>query len=193
MSSKSSIYYKEFSCPHINYTASPSKTLLESHLLQEINETVVGEPIKLVDFAHAPNWYVLFVFEMLRKNCPEVVLDVSQEQKLLLFSVLSSEEYTRSENVFMIPELIFESHIVPVERVQEYTFDLSHIPLPQGKDVFHTLLHTVLFVKQKMKFVEKLILTGKSDPLTSLLVYAIALKYSKSIVYQAPTFTFEII
>lgn len=193
MSSKSPIYYKEFSCPHINHTASPSKTLLESHLLQEINETVVGEPVKLVDFAHAPNWYVLFVFEMLRKNCPEVVLDIGEEHCLLLFSVLSSEEYARSENVLIIPEFIFESHIVPAQRDSEYTLDFSHILAPQGKDMFHAFLHTVLFVKQKMKFVEKLILMGKSDPITSLIVYGVALKYSKSIVYQDPTFTLDII
>ena len=52
-----------------------------------------------------PSWQMLIIFEYLRKQSPEIVLQIPGHNFSLLHSVLPKDRYTRPEQIQVYPEL----------------------------------------------------------------------------------------
>ena len=174
------VIYETFVCPAVRHTSPHSFVHLRELVKKEIQESVIGEPVVISSYLHRPHWYLFIVFEELRRLCSEVAIEVLEEKKLLLSSLLPRQDFLHTEEVIILPELISEPDIVPDVRTPELEFDLSEVSPAQDEN----FIDTILYVKQRVKYVKNLVLTGQNDPFTSLLCYVVWLKYTQSIVYK---------
>lgn len=179
MAFPTAVMYQTFVCPAVRRISLSASTRLRELIREQIHETVIAEPVILSSYWYLPYWYVLTIFEELRRFCPEVVVELLGGKKLLLCSVLPEDDFLHTQEVMTVPELIVEPDISPEIRTPELQFDLSEVPPAQDKN----FLDTVLYVKQRVTYVKNLKFTGATDPFTALLSYVIWLKYAQSIRY----------
>lgn len=181
MSLSESVQYTHFDFFHFfGKNSLDNIVLIREQIQKKIRETVIGEPISLLLSSDIPGWQYILVFEELRRSCPEIVIEISPSTYILLYSILPKDKFTHSQTIRVFPELLFEPDTVPEHYASEVTFDVSDVPRAHEQNC----IDTILYIKQRVKYTEKLVLTGTSDPLTTLLSYVVWIKYAQSIEYK---------
>ena len=156
-------------------------TDIRTHIRQTILETYAGDPVLFLIEPQQSHWFLLLALEEVRRVCPEIALQLSEHQLLLLLSQLDPTTYTHAENVLMLPEILFKPDTEPESRTEEITFNMAQVPSFSNDN----LLDLILFIKQRVSFTKKVILTGTpGHPLVVFLCYTIWLNYAQSLVYQ---------
>ncbi len=160
---------------------SQNGTDIRAQIQKTILEIYIGDPVVFLIEPQQSHWFLLLALEEVRRVCPEIAVQLSEHQILLLLSQLDQTTYVHAENVSMLPELLFASNIEPNIREEELVFNMETVPQFSSTN----LIDLVLFIKQRVKFTKTLILTGMpSHPLAVFLSYTIWLTYTQSLVYQ---------
>ncbi len=135
-----------------------------------------------------PSWQILIIFEYLRKQSPEIVLQIPGHNFILLYSVLPKDRYTRPEQIQVYPELFTPISEVPTQKILQVEYDLAAIPPAQGDKI----IDTILAIKQALRFTDSITLKNAPDAVTALIAYTLWLAVATNITYQEKDQSFEI-
>lgn len=146
-----------------------------------------GLPIVITE-SNLPSWQMLIIFEYLRKQCSEIVLQIPGHNFILLHSILPKERYTRPEPIQIYSELFAVIPEVPAQKTSQIECDLAAIPPAQGDKI----IDAILAIKQTLRFADLIVLKNAPNILTALIAYILWLSVATNITYQENEQSFEI-
>lgn len=171
--------YQVFPMPEtLDATHLKNIPLLEQEIEKQVTQ-FSGEAIILPN-KNLPAWFYLLIFKHLYPVVPEIVLEVEQGFYLVLATTYQKDDaISRPESVHVFSNLFLNSASSSEKKEKEIRFDLDTFPLVE----LSNLKTVIAFIKTHLQDADTILLTGKADPVTSLICYVLWRQCARNVVY----------
>lgn len=174
------IEYKVVPLPE-DIPAEPPKNLNAiQKQIDELAQKAEGECV-VIPKNNVPVWYVFLLYTTLRQTCPEIVVQTTSDDYVVVFSLLQKKNYVRPDSVYLEKKLFKKVVKKNTLRQPEVTFDIETVTPVSGENI----ATVVLQVSKKIFLTDTVRFIGSADSATSLVCFVLWLTACSHAHYQS--------